>query len=156
MMKDVSSVRDVGHLLGMIHNGAHRCREKDPMLRELEGMTGKNMWIIGYLHHHQDRPVYQKDIEKAFNVTRSTASKVLTLMEKKGFIVRCMVEEDARLRQILLTDAAREIADQMEENRRTMEARLTRGFSEEEKDRLCEYLWRILDNLYDESEGNKD
>ena len=155
-MKQVTPAHDVGHLLGMIHNGAQRRREKDPLLQEVEGMTGKNMWIIAYLNHHQHQPVYQKDIEKAFNVTRSTASKVLTLMEKKGFVERHMVEGDARLRQILLTDAAREIADQMEEKRRTMETRLTRGFSTEEKEQLCGYLWRILDNLYEESEESED
>lgn len=149
-------VKDVAHLMGMIHNGVHRLRENDPLFRELEGMTGKNGWIIGYLSHHQDHPVYQKDLEKAFNVTRSTASKVLTLMEKKGFIQRRTVVQDARLRQIVLTDRAREIADAMEKKRMEIQQQLTRGFSEEEKQQLTGYLYRILDNLYDEREGKED
>ena len=155
-MKDRKPARDVGHLLGVIQNGAHRCWENDPLVRELDGITGKNVWIIGYLSRHQDEPIYQKDIERAFNVTRSTASKVLTLMEKKGFIQRRMVASDARLRQIVLTDSAREIAERMEEKRRSMEERLTRGFSDEEKAQLDGYLWRILDNLYEESEESED
>ena len=155
-MKTREPVRDVGRLLGMIHNGVHRRWEQDSMLRELEGMTGKNGWIIGYLHHHQDRPVYQKDLEKAFNVTRSTASKVLTLMEKKGFVQRQAVESDARLRQIVLTEKAEKIASAMEAKQREMEAQLAMGFSQEEKEQLTGYLNRILENLYRESEVDED
>ena len=100
-MKDREHISDVGRMLGMIQNGLHRKHEKNPLFREVDGMTGKNGWIIGYLAHNQERPVYQKDLEKAFNVTRSTASKVLTLMEKKGFIERRAVKEDARLKEIV-------------------------------------------------------
>ena len=155
-MKNSKPVQEVGRLLGMIHNGVHRMGDNDPMVRELEGMTGKNLWIIGYLNCHKDQPIYQKDLERAFNVTRSTASKVLTLMEKKGFVKRRTVESDARLRQIVLTDAAVEIADQMEEKRRNLEELLTKDFSAEEKAQLTGYLNRILDNLYSESEVDED
>ena len=46
-MKNSKPVQEVGRLLGMIHNGIHRMGDNDPMVRELEGMTGKNLWIIG-------------------------------------------------------------------------------------------------------------
>ena len=156
-MKPTEHIRDVGRLLGMIQNGLHRKHEKNPLFREVDGMTGKNGWIIGYLAHNQDHPVYQKDLEKAFNVTRSTASKVLTLMEKKGFVERRSVEEDARLKQIVLTDSAWKIAEAMKQNCEEMEQQLTRGFSEEEKQQLTGYLNRILDNLnVRESEVDED
>jgi len=151
-MKEREHIQDVGRLLGMIQNGLHRRRENNPLFREVDGITGKNGWIIGYLSHNQDHPIYQKDLEKAFNVTRSTASKVLTLMEKKGFIQRRSVDSDARLRQIVLTDQAWDIAEAMNRNCQEMEAQLTRGFSEEEKNQLTGYLNRILDNLYNERE----
>lgn len=154
-MKTTEHIRDVGRLLGMIQNGLQRKHEKNPLFREVDGMTGKNGWIIGYLAHNQERPVYQKDLEKAFNVTRSTASKVLTLMEKKGFVERRSVEEDARLKQIVLTDSAWKIAEAMKQNCEEMEQQLTRGFSEEEKQQLTGYLNRILDNLYEEREGDE-
>lgn len=88
-------------------------------------------------------------------MTRSTASKVLTLMEKKGFVERRSVEEDARLKQIVLTDSAWKIAEAMKQNCEEMEQQLTRGFSEEEKQQLTGYLNRILDNLYEEREGDE-
>jgi len=155
-MKEREVIHDVGRLLGMIQNGLHRKHEKNSLFRDVDGMTGKNGWIIGYLAHNQDHPVYQKDLEKAFNVTRSTASKVLTLMEKKGFVERRSVEADARLKQVVLTDRAQTIAEAMKQNCKEMEQQLTRGFSEEEKQQLTGYLNRILDNLHEESEVNED
>ena len=69
---------------------------------------------------------------------------------------RRSVEEDARLKQIVLTDSAWKIAEAMKQNCEEMEQQLTRGFSEEEKQQLTGYLNRILDNLHEESEVNED
>ena len=147
MRKCHEEIHDVSRLVGMIHNGLHRQMESDPVFQEMEGVTGKNGWIIGYLCHHQGEPVYQKDLERAFNVTRSTASKVLTLMEKKGLICRKSVKEDARLKKIELTETALRMGEQMESSRIEMEQRLTRGFTEEEKAQMVEYLHRVLENV---------
>ena len=38
--------------------------------------------------------IYQKDIEAHFGITRATASKVITLMEKKGLIQRVSTESE--------------------------------------------------------------
>lgn len=59
-------------------------------------MSGANMPIVQYLHEHRDSDVFQYDIERAFSITRSTASRVLGLMEKKGLITRSAVDWDAR------------------------------------------------------------
>ena len=67
-------------------------------------LTGSNGWIIDYIRKKSPKPVYQKDLEAEFNITRSTASKVLNLMEEKGFIVRESVPEDARLKKLVLTE----------------------------------------------------
>lgn len=66
-------------------------------------LTGTHGYILGYLAHHADTPVYQKDIEQHFGIRRSSASNVLTLMEKNGLIRRLAVDEDARLKRIVMT-----------------------------------------------------
>ena len=66
-------------------------------------LTGTHGYILGYLAHHEDTPVYQKDIEQHFGIRRSSASNVLTLMEKNGLIRRMTVDEDARLKRIVMT-----------------------------------------------------
>ena len=147
--------QDVGRLLGMIHNGVHRRMVNSPAHREVEGMTGKNGWIIGFLSKNEGCPVYQKDLEKEFNVTRSTASKVITLMEKKGFVARRGVENDARLKEIVLTEKGRMLACKMQRDFEEMEAKLTAGFSREERELLLDFLTRIYGNLNENERNDK-
>ena len=85
-------------------------RELDAMNTEKlqEPISGHNMIVIEYLIKHEE-PVYQRDLENHFFVRRSTVSKVLRLMEEKGMIERLSVHDDARLKQIVLTDYGRRI-----------------------------------------------
>ena len=50
------------------------------MLNEISNSNG---FILRYIEEHENELVTQKDIEVAFGITRSTASTVLSLMEKK-------------------------------------------------------------------------
>ncbi len=147
--------QDVGRLLGMIHNGVHRRMVNSPTPRAVEARTGTNDWIIGFLSKNEGRPVYQKDLEKEFNVTRSTASKVITLMEKKGFVARRGVENDARLKEIVLTEKGRMLACKMQRDFEEMEAKLTAGFSREERELLLDFLTRIYCNLNENERNDK-
>ena len=49
------------------------------------------------------RDVYQKDIEEEFQIRKSTATGILKLMEKHGFIRRESAQQDARLKRIVPT-----------------------------------------------------
>ena len=60
--------------------------------------------IIEYLYRHRDEPVFQRDIEREFSITRSTVTNILQLMERKGYIRRLSVPQDARLKQLVLTE----------------------------------------------------
>ena len=42
--------------------------------------------ILGYLCHHRDQPVYQKDLEKEFRISGATVSNTLQVMEREGLI----------------------------------------------------------------------
>ena len=53
---------------------------------------------------HRDEPVFQRDIEREFSITRSTVTNILQLMERKGYIQRLSVPQDARLKQLVLTE----------------------------------------------------
>ena len=91
--------------------------------------------------------VFQKDFEDAFGITRSTASKVCSLMETKGLIQRQPVSDDARLKKITLTDRGEAMRREMIEGRKRMEAKLTAGFSSEELQTLRDYLRRMKENM---------
>ena len=140
------------HIGGRLHrlsNQLRRAAANSESFRALESVTGNNGRIIVYLCHHQETDVFQKDIEKAFGVTRSTASKVLSLMEKKGLLLRQSVPSDARLKRLTLTERSKELSRQMEAESNAMDRRMLRGFTAEEEARLRGYLDRILANLND-------
>ena len=70
----------------------------------VEQATPMHGWIIEYLYRHRDEPVFQRDIEQEFSITRSTVTNILQLMERKGYIRRQSVPQDARLKQLVLTE----------------------------------------------------
>ena len=70
----------------------------------VENVTPMHDWIMSYLFWHKDEPVYQRDIEREFSITRSTVTNILQLMERKGYIERQSVPQDARLKRLVLTE----------------------------------------------------
>ncbi len=135
-----NELRSLSHLI-------YRFIESLPNKKQIESMTGTNGCIIGYLNENSDHDVFQKDIEKAFGITRSTASKVINLMEQKGLVERQSVSCDARLKKIVMTDKSKAISHLMAEDMDLVESVLTDGFSPEEKKALYNYLKRMKQNL---------
>ena len=70
----------------------------------VENVTPMHDWIMSYLYWHKEEPVYQRDIEREYSITRSTVTNILQLMERKGYIERRSVPQDARLKQLVLTE----------------------------------------------------
>lgn len=135
-----NELRSLSHLI-------YRFIENLPNKKQIESMTGTNGCIIGYLAENSDHDVFQKDIEKAFGITRSTASKVINLMEQKGLVERQSVSYDARLKKIVMTDKSKSISHLMAEDMTLVESVLTEGFSPDEKKALYSYLKRMKQNL---------
>ncbi len=141
--------RRLGIQLRNVNNMIKRNIINQPTNKLMDKLTGTNTWLIAYIAEQTDKgkDVFQKDIEETFGITRSCVSKVISLMEQKGFIQREAVEYDARLKKLTLTDEASKYAKSMREDADEMEKKLTAGFTEAEIDKLCEYLERINRNL---------
>lgn len=131
----------------------HRFIENSPNKKQIDSVTGTNGWIIAYLSCKKDEDVFQRDIEKEFDITRSTASKVIDLMEQKGLIERQRVSSDARLKKISLTPKAEQLSALFENDQKILEETLTKGFTDEEIQTLNEYIVRMKNNLC--AEGDK-
>ena len=125
----------------------HRFFENSPNKKKIDSITGTHGWIIAFLSCNRDRDIFQKDVEREFDVTRSTASKVIDLMEQKDLVRRERVSRDARLKKLVLTQKAESIAELFEKDRTLLEETLTMGFNEDEKKLLCEFITRMNDNL---------
>lgn len=139
----------IGLELRTLNNLIRRYFDFSSHKNEIETITGNNGWIIGYLGDKaaEGVDIYQKDIEDHFNITKSTVSNVLSLMEQKGLIKRQAVDKDARLKKIVLTKKAEELENLLTEDVLRMEHTLTNGFKAEELRTLYHYLQRMKENI---------
>lgn len=138
----------VGYKIRLIHNQIHKDMEAKRQANEEEfALTSMQRWTVGFLKEHEKEEIYQRDIEAEFQVSRATASNMLSLMERKGLIERLSVEHDARLKQLVLTEQGRAIMERAESDVNEMEDRLMQGFSEDEVRQLCGMLDRVLENI---------
>ena len=115
--------------------------------KKIEKITGSGGWIISYIAENYNRDVFQRDLEKEFDITRSTASKNVDLLVENGFITREPVDYDARLKKLVLTEKAREVFKIMRSDRADLETQMLEGFSDDEKKQLRSFLKRIAANL---------
>lgn len=114
---------------------------------EVDKITMSNAWIIGYIANHPDEDVFQRDIEHECYTTRSTVSRVIDLMIKKGFIERRSVPNDARLKKLVLTPKAARLSDVMENSAIMLNNTMIDGFTPEELENLHSYITRMKNNL---------
>lgn len=137
----------IGNEIRVLSNMIHRTVANSPRTRQVEQVTGTNAWIIGYIAQQGEKDVFQRDLEKKFGITRSTASKVVNLMVQKELIVREKVPGDARLKKLRLTDRSREMLGMMKEEFQELENTLADGFSPGELDQFFDYIHRMQNNI---------
>ncbi|MFP4078330.1 MAG: MarR family winged helix-turn-helix transcriptional regulator [Bacillota bacterium] len=139
----------IGSHLKALGNIMKRYFENASTINYAKSLTGENTYIIHYLAEKEEegKPVYQKDIEKEFSITRSTTSKVLTLMENKNLIRRTLVPGDKRLKRIVLTDEAKDLHKKIMVEINAFEDTMKQGLSEEEIEQFFSTIETIKHNL---------
>ena len=115
--------------------------------KKIDKMTGSGGWIIAYIAENFNRDIFQRDLEREFYITRSTASKNVDLLVKNGFIERVPVDYDARLKKLVLTEKAKDVFKIMRNDRASLEEQMLTGFSDEEKLQLRAFLRRLASNI---------
>lgn len=140
---------NIGIELRYLNNLIRRYVDNKLHKKYIDSVTGTNGWIIGYIADHGD--VYQKDLETEFGITRSTASKVVSLMVQKGLIEHRSVPQDARLKKLVLTDKALELSKLMNQDHEAVEKTLKKDFTEEELVNLHSYIERMKQNILEQT-----
>lgn len=104
----------------------------------VDEVTMMHGWIIRYLYENREQ-----DIEQRFAVGRSTVTNLLQLMEKKGFVRRESVKQDARLKKVILTEKGIASQESFEDIVEHIEEELSEGISEEE----LHIFYKVLDQI---------
>lgn len=116
-------------------------------LNGVEDVTAMHGWILAYLYESRDREVFQRDVERAFSITRSTVTNILQLMERKGYICRQSVAHDARLKRLELTEAGTRAHEQMMLSLRQTDEYIKSLLTEEENAEMLRLLNKLREAL---------
>ncbi len=109
---------------------SHKIKKRMNTNMQSLGLTGVQSRVMHYiLVKSADGPVFQRDVEAVFGLSRSTATGILQSMEKNDLILRESVASDARLKSLIPTQKAAYLDAQVGEYLRNTEQCLTRGLS---------------------------
>ena len=112
------------------------------------GITGVQASILKFIHKKsQSQKVYARDIEIEFDMRRATIAGILQLMEQNKLIVRKSGENDCRLKEIILTDKAKEIIQKLDVAIKEVEKKLTINISKEEISNFLNTIEKLSKNL---------
>ncbi|HNT75852.1 MAG TPA: MarR family transcriptional regulator [Anaerolineae bacterium] len=108
-------------------------------LHESQPYLLKALWEQDGLTH--------SELAEWLHVSAATVSNTVKRMEKAGFVERRHDPEDERVSRVYLTEAGRDIQEQVKRMWREFEKQMFVGFSAEELATLETFLARISDNL---------
>ena len=115
---------------------------------ELGDMKGPQSMALGYLIHAsaQDE-IYVKDLEKYMKIRKSTASELVSRLEKNGYVKTEKSQKDGRLKRLIVTEEGHAAHDRILQFLQEIDDRLVEGLSKEEVDILVNLLNRLIQNM---------
>ncbi len=147
MYQDDPAALHVGRLTKTLDHALTRKCLKIARERGIDEFSMMHGHILGFLYCRQNQDVYQRDLEAAFNVTRSSVSGMVKLMEKKGYITRQSADGDTRLKKLSLTELGISVFERSMEAIDEVEALACQGLSLEERALFQSLCQRIQANL---------
>ena len=125
----------------------HKLRKRVNAEVQTLGLTGIQSHALHYiLVKSEEGPVYQRDVEGVFGVSRSTVTGMLQQMERDGLIRRDSVEGDGRLKCLIPTQKAIEMDERVRECLRRVNESLTQGLTPSQLDAFKEVAAQMAAN----------
>ncbi|WP_294705899.1 MarR family transcriptional regulator [uncultured Fusobacterium sp.] len=149
-MKRVDINNHIGLFVKKINNHIEREMYVQYKKYDIKEYSIMNIMIINYLlemRNKGEKDIFQKDIEEEFYINKATASKMLLLMENKGLIARECLNDDRRLKKIILLPKGEElnkIGDQIISN---LENKLQKNLTKNQLEDFREICKIILNNM---------
>lgn len=134
-------------LMMSIMNQLHRLAMNTPPDTYAPGMTMPQLCVVGCLAFLEGRDVYQRDLETIFKLRRSTLSSVISTLEKKGYLTRVPVPQDARLKKLVLTEAGQTVGLHVFEIFSHLNDLMIAGLTQEERTAFGSIMGKISQNL---------
>lgn len=88
----------------------------------------------------------QDDLSSALNIDKASTARVIQSLLVKGLVVKTSDEKDRRVNRIYLTDKAMDIKEDLFSVLHNWESTLTDGLTDDEKDLLYSFLFKMVEN----------
>ena len=113
-----------------------------------DNLTVSQAYVIDFIYMEgKEKDIFQKDLEKEFDLKRSSVSLLLNNMEKSDLIQRVPVAEDPRLKKIILTEKAMILNQNISMAINSVENKLSENITLEEINVFYRVLDKIRNNL---------
>ena len=136
--------REIGFYLKKIFQMMEKNLNKD--LEDID-LTGMQAHVLIYLYKNRKNIINQRDIEREFELTNPTVNGILKRLENKGFIKRVVSLNDARNKEIMITDKSISLIAEMKKKAKNMENKMTLGITKEELDTFYQVIKKIFNNV---------
>ncbi len=144
MIWSESILESIYKYVTQLANAQRRLIEKFAKQKTYSGAQGK---VIHYLFANKDHPVYQKNIERDFGMRPATATELVKSLEQMGLVRRIPDKNDGRYKEIVLTEKAQSLQEDVSRDMDELEKSMTEGIGEEELRLWADITVRMLDNL---------
>lgn len=126
-------------------------RRRSQRTQEKIGLTNNQALVLDYIMA-SNCPVYQKDIEKEFNLRPSSATELISGMEEKGWIQRIPSLNDKRLKEIVFMDSGDVVRSSIKNEICSSEKQLIKGIDKKDLEVFMRVTNMMLKNLEEEDE----
>ncbi len=152
-LKNHIKLEDSFQMAQLIYILSNQMKRQYVVSDDVLALTPIHKRVLYFLFINSDKKIYQKDIEKEFNIRKSTATGILQLMEKNGFINREICESDRRLKQIKLAQKSYDINEQLITEAINLEQKVIKGIDEKNLETAIAVMKQMVVNLDKMDEG---
>lgn len=111
------------------------------------GLTGTQMSVINFLNHFPGNTCAQREIEREFDIKRSTTTVLLQRMEKKGLVVRKTSPTNQQSKLVSLTSSGEKLIPIVNDYIEQSEIRLIDGLDEDSVKKIKQFLREVSERL---------
>ena len=143
-MLNPNKKNEILYLLRYLHKVIDKDFDNRLAEYDLTGQQGRLLFFIACKTNYENMEVHQNDIEIEYHLSKSTVSGLVKRLEKKGVIT---IEKQHPYAILRPSDVGNEIIDHLRNKRKESIDTLLKGFSDEEKENLIEYVDRLIENM---------
>lgn len=138
-LKTIYQIKNLNHIIVRYCSSQKDLKENLP--------TPAQMQILDFIRKNQNNKIYQRDIGQNLGLKRATLSEILKTMEKNNLISRISDNKDTRIKEIILSDTAKEKFKQVKKLLENTEKTATQNIDEKELEIFFKVAKQIENNL---------